>query len=184
LGAPGALGQIFTKDKYKYHDIELNDTIQNAFHALAIDEQRKPFAPSLWTKPKDWSGKLEQIWFAGVHSNVGGGYSPDGLANEALHWMIEKAEGLGLEFDKLFLQNYKPCFNSTLNNSMTAMYRVMGPYVRPVCQHSKDEAIHQSVIDRLNYPACNYNPPNLKQYLKSSETNIADTTRIIRGTPC
>ena len=66
--------------------------IQNAFHALAIDERRKPFAPDIWEKPAGWAGQLEQAWFAGVHSNVGGSYAPDGLANEALHWIVEKAE--------------------------------------------------------------------------------------------
>ena len=83
LGAPGMLGQLFNRDKYKYHDVGLNDKIQNAVHAVALDERRKPFAPSLWERPLGWTGQLVQAWFAGVHSNVGGGYSPDGLANEA-----------------------------------------------------------------------------------------------------
>ena len=51
-----------------------------------------------------------------MHSNVGGSYAPDGLANEALHWIIEKAEGLGLEFDKAYLAHFVPCFNSLLND--------------------------------------------------------------------
>src|SRR5437588_213063 len=91
LGAPGLLGQLFNKNKYRYHDVTLNANIKNAYHALAIDERRKPFAPNVWTRPKDWGGTLQQAWFPGVHSNVGGGYSPDGLANEALHWIVEKA---------------------------------------------------------------------------------------------
>ena len=45
-------------------------------------------------RPAGWTGNLVQAWFPGVHSNVGGGYSPDGLANEALHWVVEKAEAL------------------------------------------------------------------------------------------
>ena len=93
LGAPGLLGQIFNKDKYKYHDVGLNPAIEHAYHALAIDERRKPFAPDIWTRPAGWQGQLEQAWFPGVHSNVGGGYAPDGLANEALQWIVEKAEG-------------------------------------------------------------------------------------------
>jgi len=185
LGAPGALGQLFNRNKYKYHDIGLNPEIQNAIHALSIDERRKPFAPSLWTKPAGWNGALEQVWFAGVHSNVGGSYSPDGLANEALHWMIEKAEGLGLEFDKPFLQHYLPCFNSVLNDSMTAMYKVMGPRARRIGGHAADgEAVHQSVIDRLNFSDCHYDPQNLRDYLASGNPRVTNTTRIPRGTPC
>lgn len=122
LGAPGFLGQVFNRGKYDYHDVGLNNLIQNAFHAVAIDEHRKPFAPTLWTRPIGWNGRLEQVWFTGVHSNVGGSYRPDGLANEALHWMAEKAEEVGLEFDSKYLAHYLPCFNSTLNDSMTWMY--------------------------------------------------------------
>jgi uncharacterized protein (DUF2235 family) len=106
LGAPGAIGKIanaFNGSKYSYHDVNLHPTVAHAYHALALDERRKPFKPTLWAKPSGWTGILEQAWFAGVHSNVGGGYSPDGLANEALHWMVEKAEALGLEFDQNYL---------------------------------------------------------------------------------
>lgn len=185
LGAPGVLGQIFNRNKYKYHDIGLNPLIKNAFHALAIDERRKAFAPSLWTKPPGWTGVLEQVWFAGVHSNVGGGYSPDGLANEALHWLIEKAEGQGLDFDKAFLAHYLPCFNSVLKDSMTAMYKLMGPNIRAIGQHLADgEAIHQSAIDRMNLPECQYQPQNLQAYLKLGAPVVTNTRRIPRGTPC
>lgn len=185
LGAPGALGQLLNRDKYKFHDIGLHAAIENAFHAIAIDEQRKPFAPSLWTRPSDWRGHLEQVWFAGVHSNVGGSYSPDGLANEALHWMVEKAEGLGLEFDTKFLAHYLPCFNSVLNDSMTAMYRLVGPHVRPIGKQLQDgEAIHQSAIDRMNLTVCQYGPDNFKRAMALGTLPIADTRRVPRGTPC
>lgn len=185
LGAPGALGQLLHRNKYKYHDIGLNPSIQHAFHALAIDERRKPFAPSLWTKPDGWNGTLEQVWFAGVHSNVGGSYSPDGLANEALHWMVEKAEDQGLEFDSTYLGHYRPCFNSVLNDSMTIMYKMMGPIKRKLGDHTAHgEAIHQSAIDRHNLQNCAYYPANLRAYLGSISQSVTNTRRIARGTPC
>jgi uncharacterized protein (DUF2235 family) len=185
LGAPGAMGQLFNRDKYKYHDIDLNPAIQHAYHALAIDERRKPFAPSLWKKPQGWAGTLEQVWFAGVHSNVGGSYSPDGLANEALHWIVEKAEVLGLEFDGPFLAHYLPCFNSVLNDSMTPMYSVMGPHVRPIGMHMTDgESIHQSVLDRMALAELKYVPENIRQYLANPDRVITNTKRIERGKPC
>jgi len=185
LGAPGAIGQLLNRNKYKYHDIGLNQNIQHAFHALAIDERRKPFAPSMWTKPTGWSGTLEQVWFAGVHSNVGGSYSPDGLANEALHWMVEKAEDRGLEFDSRYLGHYLPCFNSVLNDSLTLMYKVMGPIERTLGDHTADgEAIHQSALDRKNLPDCAYDPSNLHPYLISGNPRVTNTQRIARGTPC
>ena len=185
LGAPGVLGQWFNKGKYRYHDIGLHPTIENAFHALAIDERRKPFAPSLWTRPAGWAGTLEQVWFPGVHSNVGGSYRPDGLANEALHWIVEKAEGLGLEFDAAYLKHYRPCFNSVLNDSMSLKYRVFGPYVRQLGANVGDgEGIHRSVSDRLGHAESRYEPENVRGYLASPSARVVDTHRIARGVPC
>ena len=185
LGAPGAIGQLFNRDKYKYHDIELHPQVERAYHALAIDERRKPFKPSLWTRPAGWSGLLEQAWFAGVHSNIGGSYHPDGLANEALHWILGKAEEAGLAFNGDFLAHYRPCFDSTLNDSMTAMYRVMGPFERQLGEHRGDgEMIHRSVLDRMNHAPSMYAPPNVVKCLNQQMLPIAETTRIARGTPC
>jgi uncharacterized protein (DUF2235 family) len=185
LGAPGVLG-LLHKGKYQYHDVGLNPFIQNAFHAIAIDERRKLFVPNVWTRPAGWQGQLEQAWFAGVHSNVGGSYSPDGLANEALHWMVEKAEALGLEFDKPYLVHFEPCFNSVLNDSMTALYKAMGPKVRTLGQHAADgEVVHQSAIDRMRLTECKYGPGNLQSVLAgSTPLRVVNTARINRGTPC
>ncbi|HTT44049.1 MAG TPA: DUF2235 domain-containing protein [Steroidobacteraceae bacterium] len=186
LGLPGPLGTVLNGNRFAYHDIDLNDTIQNAYHALAIDERRVPFAPSLWSAPDNWSGRLEQTWFCGVHCNVGGGYNPDGLANEALHWMVEKATLCGLEFSESYLAHYLPCFNSVLNDSMTVMYRLIGEHVRPVgVQPRGCEQIHRSVLDRLGLAALGYDPPNLSPQLRSGKLlPIVDTSRIARGAPC
>src|SRR5271165_900789 len=192
LGAPGLLGQLFNRNKYQYHDLDLHDTVQNAYHAMAIDERRKPFKPTLWKRPPGWKGALEQAWFPGVHTNIGGGYSPDGLANEALHWLVEKAESLNLEFDKAFLEYFRPCFNSVLNDSMTTLYKAMGPYIRPIGNQLADgETVHQSALDRMHLPAGplapqgDYAPQNLKNYAGRVGTPpAANTTRIARGTPC
>jgi uncharacterized protein (DUF2235 family) len=186
LGAPGAVGQWLNPRKYQYHDIGLHPTISNAIHALAIDEQRKPFAPSLWTRPNGWLGNLEQAWFPGVHTNVGGGYHPDGVANEPLHWIVEKAEAVGLEFDKPVLARYLPCFNSSLRDSMKPWYQVFGDHKRPIGKHAADgEAVHQAALDRRqHFPR--YRPTNLEAFLGAAGSNpkIATTTRVPRGTPC
>ena len=182
LGAPGVLGRTISRGKYLYHDIALNPFIQNAFHALAIDEQRGPFAPDFWQRPAGWAGHLEQVWFAGVHSNIGGGYTPDGLANEALHWMIEKAEGLGVQFETDYLKFFAPVYHSVLQDSMTMTYRLMGRNIRELGAHREHgEAVHQSALDRLNDSKCDYQPANLKQYADSPDVRVADTGRIERG---
>ena len=184
LGAPGLLGQLVDSKKYyRYHEVGLHAAIENACQALAIDERRRPFAPSIWRRPHGWRGALEQAWFPGDHSNVGGGLDPDGLANEALHWMVEKAEGVGLEFDAAYLAQYAPCFNSRLEDPLTLGFRLLGTETRALGRHAADgEAVHQSAIDRMDLAECRYHPANLEAAL--GRMRIVTTTRVIRGRPC
>lgn len=162
LGAPGMIGQL-RKGRYAFHDVELFPEIENAYHALAIDERRKSFLPTLWRRPAGWKGDLVQAWFPGVHSNVGGSYTPDGLANEALHWMAKKASKLGLQLDTAFLAPFQPHFESTLHDSMTTMYKLMGTVERPIGRAAGDgEAIHQSAKDRQGKVDFDYAPANLR----------------------
>ena len=183
LGWPGKLRRAARRKRHGFHDVELGNHIKNAYQALAIDEQRVPFAPLMWTRPSGWRGNLQQVWFAGVHCSCGGGYSPDGLANEALHWMIEKAETHGLEFDSPYLAHFKPCFNSTQHKSMTLYYRVLGKLIRVIGQHRLDgEAVHQSALDRLHEPRLAYKPKNLLTALEGVPAlPIENTLRIARS---
>jgi uncharacterized protein (DUF2235 family) len=184
LGAPGLLGQFLHPGKYKYHDTSLNQHIRHAYHALAIDERRGPFAPTLFQKPGGWSGTLEQAWFPGCHCNVGGSLDPDGVANEALHWIVEKAEALGLEFDTKYLGYYLPCFNSELRDSMSFKYRLMKEHVRRVGENGMHgESLHQTALDRMRLAECGYAPENLPPHL-AQRMPVVDTKRIARGTPC
>lgn len=83
-----------------------NPDIEIGRHAIAIDERRAFFRSHLWRTPADKSQphgpkNLKQVWFPGVHCDVGGGYpeSESGLANVALEWMLDEAEEVGLEVD-------------------------------------------------------------------------------------
>jgi hypothetical protein len=93
-------------------DHEFNKDIKKARHALAIDEERQTFFPVLWdetaqnTRPSAASRsvsleQLLQVWFSGVHSNVGGGYPDDAMANVSLAWMLAEAKATGLMFKGL-----------------------------------------------------------------------------------
>jgi uncharacterized protein (DUF2235 family) len=165
LGAPGIIGKVagaFSGNKYAYHDVGLNEHIVNAYHALAIDERRKPFTPTLWSRPDGWSGMLEQAWFPGVHSNVGGGYKPDGLANEALHWIISKVKSVGLDVDWSYLDHFEPHCDSTLHDSMSMKYRLMGPGTRTIGAYAQHgECVHEATVNRMAHAECGYEPKNL-----------------------
>lgn len=98
-----------SRSKFDYLHTGLRIHILNAYHALAIDEKRADFSPTLWDKripisplekiavPRSVSS-VEQRWFAGAHANVGGGYATDLLPQRPLQWMMKKAEMQGLTF--------------------------------------------------------------------------------------
>ncbi len=170
LGLPvGGLLQLINK-RWSFHDMTLSSWVDNAFQALAIDERRKPFQPSLWDQSAKASGQvLEQVWFAGVHSNVGGSYPRSGLSDITLLWMIAKAEACGLAVDRncmASVNNPQPDPFGTLYNSQTVWYKVagLGDYVRPIGQRVKESAA-STAVDRMANPACDYQPPNLKDFL-------------------
>ncbi len=83
-----------------FHDLHLGDTIENGFQALARDETRRAYTPVLWKADPDWPGHLEQVWFRGAHSDVGGqvaGFpAARPLSNIPLVWMLDNAARLGL----------------------------------------------------------------------------------------
>jgi uncharacterized protein (DUF2235 family) len=90
LGIPSTWFQHFNNKRYAFHDTEISFLVKHAFHAIAIDEKRNPFAPSLWARPKKpiYDQIVEQVWFPGVHSNVGGSYPDTDLADLTLRWML------------------------------------------------------------------------------------------------
>jgi hypothetical protein len=100
VGAMGVPVPIpFWRPWWAFHDRELSSHVSNAFHALAIDEERGPFKPTLWTRDHEPHGQiLEQVWFAGCHRDVGGGEPDPDLADITLMWMMQRAEACGLAF--------------------------------------------------------------------------------------
>ena len=102
LGIPGLLFSPFDQKKYGFLDTSLHPSVKNAFHAVSIDERRAQFQPTLWTNPdgttRSNDAQLEQVWFSGVHSDVGGSYSESQLSSIALSWMMHKAKECGLIF--------------------------------------------------------------------------------------
>jgi uncharacterized protein (DUF2235 family) len=96
--------------------------VQHARQALAIDEVRFDFRPEIWTKAAPGQ-TLEQRWFAGVHSNVGGGYVDDGLANLAFTWMLGEATSHGLAVDVPFTKKYNGYAQDRLYRSESIFFR-------------------------------------------------------------
>ncbi len=89
----------FVDKKYTFHDTSLSSIVKYAYHAVAIHEHRGTFPATLWQKQDHSSDQvLEQVWFPGVHCDIGGGYYTTGLSDASFDWMIEKARDRGLCF--------------------------------------------------------------------------------------
>jgi Uncharacterized alpha/beta hydrolase domain (DUF2235) len=99
LGIPGTLLNGLTAGKYQFHDTSPSRIVKVARHALAIDEHRDEFEPTLWTGTEPPGSDIKQVWFAGAHSDVGGGYQDRRLAEIPLRWMAEEAVKAGLQLD-------------------------------------------------------------------------------------
>ncbi|KAJ6028004.1 hypothetical protein N7540_003580 [Penicillium herquei] len=82
----------------RFYDTRLTDTVEYAFQALALDEDRTSFAPAVWERPNDVQTDLRQVWFCGAHSNVGGGLPDQELANVSMAWMMDQLTSIGVSF--------------------------------------------------------------------------------------
>ena len=125
----------------QFHDVSLSPLVENARHAVAIDERRKDFAPSLWdnldqlnaaagSSSSAFDAPYQQQWFPGTHSSVGGGGDRRGLSDYALDWIYEGAQRAGLQLDKSArtpIYRLQPDYREYLQDSTKPglMYRVM-----------------------------------------------------------
>jgi hypothetical protein len=182
-GIPGGPGRALTSWTYGFRDTQLSERVKIGLHAVAIDETRRPFAPTFWTGEAipPQGQDVEQVWFAGAHSNVGGGYENCGLSDLALAWMIARvSEKTKLKFNEEYLaEELWPCSACTLYRSGRGwLLSSVRPYVRSVLprrtrsrlarmmsilggrlapRESRDnervnEQVHWSVLERRAWP--------------------------------
>ena len=154
LGVPtrGPLGW-WTRRRTGFHDVNLGSHIKHAFQALAINERRGPFQPSIWKATRNPDQVVVQAWFPGVHSNIGGGYVDSGLSDRALLWMIYNAATHGLCFDENYINlSLRPNWFGELRDSMKLHYRLVlwnRPRNRDIGSVSPTtEHLHVSVRER------------------------------------
>lgn len=153
-----SLGLILGK---KFFDAKLNPEVANAYHAMSIDEKRKKFPVSLWDEShKAPNQTVEQVWFSGVHSDVGGSYEQRGLSNITLIWMLQSAESHGLQLKEGWKEQIHPNHLDELHNSRSGLWKIWRPAIREIPEGAK---IHKSVLMRAEEME-NYNPRLPKDY--------------------
>jgi uncharacterized protein (DUF2235 family) len=158
LGLPAIVGGV-DPVVYGFLDTSLHPDVLNAYQALAIDERRVEFPPTLWTSPPAAGQVLEQVWFSGVHCDVGGGYPETGLSDITFSWMIGKAQNLGLQIDPNVAAQYallEPKFTiDQIHESWNVLW--LFPKSRTIANNS---TLGNSVAIRCQY-GDSYQPENL-----------------------
>ena len=132
----------------KFSDNILNPDVANAYHAMSIDEKRKKFPVSLWDESNIPKGqKIEQVWFSGVHSDVGGSYPEIGLSDIALEWVLSNAEKNGLNIKENWRTNLAGDPSLEIHDSRTGLWKLWAPVDRKI---SEGALIHKSVIEKID----------------------------------
>ncbi len=167
LGNPLLLNGILSR-RNRFHDTDLSSKVDFAYQALAIDEKRRHFKATMWHGQAGASHQtLEQVWFVGVHSNIGGGYVLAALSDIALEWMVDKARRCGLDFEAI---NTKPDPLHPREESRSGFYLLMPKFIRPIAQPDDqngptNESLHPSVLQRYKNDRA-YRPKNLEDYFE------------------
>lgn len=168
LGIPIDLFPGFDASRHSFHDTTVSRIVDHACHALAIDERRSAFAPTIWKTRADRT-RTEQAWFSGSHGDVGGGPREAGLSHISLAWMIAQAERAGLSVDPVALERLlRTDTAEVLHTHIPFPMRALGTAWRSIATTNADETLHPSAEQRyLHDPG--YRPRNLREFLSRDE---------------
>lgn len=180
LGIPDdmAILNLFDdRNRYTFHDTSLHESVQTARHALAMDERRASFQPTLWTELKPGQD-AKQLWFPGVHSDVGGGYRENGLADGALQWMIDEAELCGLKFNQARNQ-VKPNYHDMMHESCDGVFSLLPTQPRSIANIvDQPSQFHDSALKRQSDPPITQYPYRQFRLLSSSPLVLDISARL------
>lgn len=167
LGIPFSIMGLFNSHD-EFYDTKMGSNASFVRQALAIDEQREDFEPTIW-EPNS-SLDMKQVWFAGVHSDVGGSYPPDKgtgqyASDTPLVWMLDEAKNAGLEIEPHIIDALTDGEKGNLHRSRNHVYRFKSPLHRPLLVDNKPTKIHPSVKSRYITDS-SYRPPQLKKLVE------------------
>lgn len=165
LGVPiKLLGVILDKIpffRHRFHDLKLSECVIHARHALAIDDKRLTFHPTLWETEVSQDQSMKQVWFCGMHTDVGGGYPEQGLADITLTWMVREAKENGLaiysDHDVSINPNPDGIMHDSRGGFLTQFYRKK-TRTWDASSHGKP-VVYQSVLDRTLNEQNRKDPP-------------------------
>ena len=201
LGIP-PIGPVFLhplitwiNKRWSFHDTQLSSHVRGGYQALAIDERRLAFRPTLWTKSPTAQQTVEQVWFTGVHCDVGGGMADSSLSDLALLWLVQKAQRHGVRFKEDAFEPRGPGESGDVRagaenrftvapnpltlpgKSYTWFYRLMAPpFHRPIGIEKDDDPdagcnqnVAISAVELREAKPDEYAPKRLVAYLKRTD---------------
>lgn len=176
LGIPFSFMGLF-EEHDEFYDTKMGSNVSIARHAMAIDEQREDFEPTIWTPRVGVD--LKQVWFAGVHADLGGSYPPDTetgvlTSDTALGWMLKQASQAGLSLEPHISDSLSNGVKGTLHKSRTGVFRLKKPLSRPLFIPGKPTLIHPSVRERYESDQ-NYRPEKLEQQVREFGWEAVET---------
>jgi len=171
----GAMGLPFSffgliKDHHRFYDNKLGSNVITARHALSLDEKRDDFEPTIWS-PND-TVDIKQVWFTGVHSDVGGGYKYDSdgttLSDIPMTWLMQEAQAVGLAFEDFSsVTELNP--TAKQHDEYKGLMRFLGKYKRKIPNPNViPTLVHSSVKKR--YENSDYKSDPIEKYIKEHDT--------------
>lgn len=184
-------------DKYIYPmyfpDYTLSPIVEKACHALSVDDERKTFHPLLWDESGEADAeRIEQVWFPGVHSDVGGGYPRYSLALVPLNWIITKAEAQSpavdspgihlIEQRRAEIMRHSDWHGQQHDSRALAgvYYRYSPRDIEKLCNDKKNgiliekPKIHRSVLERISRNVVPYGPVSLPEKYEVVATSATE----------
>ena len=181
------LNKIWPHNFYYY---KLTDNVLYGCQALAIDDERTAFWPFVWSEKnipdvKDRTeDNVEQVWFSGMHSNVGGGYERSGMAGIPLYWVLRRAESKGLKLENGALNDI---YNAShvhgrmydSRDGLGFFYRYHPREIEKLCEDKLlgDIKIHCSVVNRMKHRTANYAPDRIPDKFEIVSSDDSEKTQ-------
>lgn len=177
---------------HRFHNYDLTPNVRHAFHAVALDDERLTFSPMVYDENKSPLTRTEQVFFAGAHSNVGGGYARNGLSSVALVWMMVRLEQLGLHFEDGALAAAANDINEhgrlvDSRDGLAIYYRYEPRDIEKLCAGrllpGKKIAFHRSVLERIDRRTANYAPGRWPYEIEVVDTPLDTPARPLQVAP-
>ena len=173
----------------RFSNQKLSPKVKAACHAISVDDERHSFHPLVWDESEEDTDRIQQVWFPGVHSDVGGGYSRQSLSMVALDWMLARVEADSSADGLLFIDDIRRQYhsqsdwNGPQHDSRAGLgmyYRYKPRNIEQICNDKRVHVsiarpkIHQSVFERIKGRSVPYAPTGIPAEYEVISTNPVD----------